>query len=73
MNKAFADRTPTKKYWAIVSGELKSDSFRLEHWLLRKPVNNKSYAHDKEVNGSKKSHINSRTTCKLISLSPSRN
>jgi 23S rRNA pseudouridine1911/1915/1917 synthase len=73
MNKAFADRTPTKKYWAIVSGELKSDSFRLEHWLLRKPVNNKSYAHDKEVNGSKKSHINSRKTCKLISLSPSRN
>ena len=23
MNKAFADRTPSKKYWAIVSGELK--------------------------------------------------
>lgn len=60
MNKAFADRTPSKKYWAIVSGELKSDSFRLEHWLLRKSVNNKSYAHDKEVNGSKKAILTAK-------------
>lgn len=60
MNKAFADRTPKKKYWAIVAGELTTDEFKLEHWLLKKPANNKSYAHEKEVSGSKKGILSAK-------------
>jgi 23S rRNA pseudouridine1911/1915/1917 synthase len=53
LNKQFAEKGTQKIYWAIVSGTPKSSPTRLVHFLVRKPAQNKSYAHKKEVPNSK--------------------
>lgn len=57
LNKQFVEKTTQKKYWAIVSGNPKQEPTRLSHYLLRKPTQNKSYAHRKEVPNSKFSEL----------------
>lgn len=53
LNQQFAEKTPQKVYWAMVSGKPNSTPTRLSHFLIRKPKQNKSFAHVKEVPDSK--------------------
>jgi len=57
LNKQFVDKTTSKTYWAVVSGEAADGPTRLSHYLLRKQEQNKSYAHKKEVPYSKFSEL----------------
>ncbi|AGC78045.1 23S rRNA pseudouridine1911/1915/1917 synthase [Nonlabens dokdonensis] len=57
MNKLFADHETNKTYWAIVEGKVPEKKARLEHFLVRNPKQNKSYAHDHEVPNSKKAAL----------------
>ncbi|MEO9892927.1 RluA family pseudouridine synthase [Aurantibacter sp.] len=54
MNKLFAEKTAKKTYWAVVKNNPPKQKDSLVHWLKRNPKQNKSYAHIKEVNESKK-------------------
>lgn len=54
LNKIFADRKAEKRYWALVKKAPPKMSDTLVHYLKRNPKQNKSYAHLKEVPGSKK-------------------
>ena len=54
MNKQFKERISNKIYWAIVGPEIKPSAATLIHWLKRNTKMNKSFAHQKEVNDSKK-------------------
>lgn len=54
MNKQFKERISKKIYWAIVGPEIKPSAATLIHWLRRNTKMNKSFAHKKEVNDSKK-------------------
>ncbi|WP_213523462.1 RluA family pseudouridine synthase [Nonlabens sp.] len=53
MNKLFAAHETVKTYWAIVEGNVPKKKDRLEHYLVRNPKQNKSYAHEYEVPNSK--------------------
>jgi 23S rRNA pseudouridine1911/1915/1917 synthase len=57
MNKLFAEQETNKTYWAIVEGNVPKTKERLEHYLVRNPKQNKSYAHDHEVPNSKKAAL----------------
>lgn len=65
LNKTFAQKEPKKTYWAVVSGEPSSASGHLVHWLKKNESQNKSYAHTKEIPGSKKAELRYRITRKL--------
>jgi 23S rRNA pseudouridine1911/1915/1917 synthase len=54
LNKIFAEKEAKKTYWAVVKKSPPEISATLTHWLKRNPKQNKSYAHKKEVPGSKK-------------------
>lgn len=54
LNKAFANKTPKKTYWAIVKNKPNPASGELIHFLKRNPKQNKSYANTNEVPDSKK-------------------
>ncbi|WP_405368596.1 RluA family pseudouridine synthase [Nonlabens sp. Asnod2-A12] len=54
MNKLFSEHKTEKTYWAIIEGKAPNKTARLEHYLVRNPKQNKSYAHDHEVPNSKK-------------------
>ena len=53
LNKAFSSREVNKVYWAMVANHPPQSQQRLVHHLVRNPKQNKSYAHLKEVEGSK--------------------
>ncbi|RZS90530.1 RluA family pseudouridine synthase [Aquimarina brevivitae] len=57
LNKLFAAKEAQKKYWAIVKQVPPKQNDELTHWLKRNPKQNKSYAHNKEVEGSKKAKL----------------
>ncbi|WP_411766930.1 RluA family pseudouridine synthase [Winogradskyella sp. A3E31] len=54
LNKLFAEKSVNKTYWALVKNPPPKATDTLVHWLKKNPKNNKSSAHSKEVNGSKK-------------------
>ena len=54
LNKLFAEKDAKKTYWAIVNLMPPKEEGTLVHWLRKNPKNNKSYAFEKEVEGSKK-------------------
>lgn len=54
LNKLFADKKADKTYWAVVKEHPPKKSDTLTHWLKKNPKNNKSTAHHKEIEGSKK-------------------
>jgi len=54
LNKLFSDKDAKKTYWAIVKNPPPTSQDTLMHWLKKNPKNNKSYAHVKEVDSSKK-------------------
>lgn len=53
LNEMFKNGDVHKTYWAIVKKHDIAQEARLEHWLTRNEKQNKSYAHSKEVKGSK--------------------
>lgn len=57
LNKQFVEKTTSKTYWAVVSGEATDTPTRLSHYITRKQSQNKSYAHKKEVPNSKFSEL----------------
>ena len=65
MNKLFVERKTEKTYWAMVEGTPEKTSDRLEHYLVRNPKQNKSYAHDHEVPHSKKAVLSYSTIAQL--------
>lgn len=57
LNKQFAEKSTQKIYWAMVTGAPKETPTRLQHYLVRKPAQNKSYAHKNEVPNSKMAEL----------------
>ena len=60
LNEMFRNGEIKKTYWAIVKNRPKEIEADLEHFLLRNESQNKSYAYDKEVKGSKKAMLHYR-------------
>ena len=54
MNALFLNKKITKTYWAVVKNKPSKSKDSLVHWLKKNPKNNKSKAHIKEVDQSKK-------------------
>src|SRR5699024_2869644 len=65
LNKLFADNKVDKKYWALVKNPPPKNEDTLIHYLKRNSRNNKSYAHIKEVKGSKKAILKYKVLQKL--------
>ena len=57
MNKQFQDRKVDKTYLAVVENPPKIDQAILEHYLIRNPKQNKSYAYDVEKKNSKRAKL----------------
>ena len=62
LNAMFRDGQVQKNYWAIVPkvNDVPADWVRLKHWLVRNEKQNKSYAYDREIPGSKKAVLDYR-------------
>ncbi len=60
MNDMFQHGGVKKCYWAIVKNQPKEPEAELVHYLVRNEKQNKSYAYDKEVPGSKKAILHYR-------------
>lgn len=60
LNKMFAEKNAKKTYWAIVKNRPSLPEQKLVHWLKRNTKQNKSYAHIKEVDDSKKAILSYR-------------
>lgn len=65
LNRMFANKETDKTYWAVVREEPPSPTGTLEHWMVRNPKQNKSYAHFKEVPESKKAILTYKTLREL--------
>ncbi|MGB5435232.1 MAG: RNA pseudouridine synthase [Maribacter sp.] len=65
LNKLFAEKEAKKTYWAVVKNCPPKNHDCLTHWLLRNTKQNKSYAHNTEVNTSKKAVLEYRMLKKL--------
>ena len=61
LNKLFSDKKIDKTYWALVKNAPPKTLDTLVHWLKKNPKNNKSYAHTKEVPGSKRAVLHYKT------------
>ena len=60
LNEMFRKGEVHKTYWAIVKNAPKEPSGRLTHWIYRNEKQNKSYAYNSEVSGSKKAVLDYR-------------
>lgn len=60
LNEMFRKGEVHKTYWAIVKNAPKEPSGRLIHWICRNEKQNKSYAYNSEVSGSKKAVLDYR-------------
>ncbi|MGM0636277.1 MAG: RluA family pseudouridine synthase [Bacteroidota bacterium] len=58
LNKMFAAKEVRKMYWAITKNKPESNKGKLVHFMKRNQKQNKSYAHKKEVENSKKAILN---------------
>ncbi|SFW58763.1 23S rRNA pseudouridine1911/1915/1917 synthase [Sinomicrobium oceani] len=65
LNKMFADKETHKTYWAVVQNAPPENEETLEHWLVRNPKQNRSYAHLKEVRDAKRASLTYRILKKL--------
>lgn len=54
MNEAFRNGAVHKTYWALTCGRPDPEEGELVHFLIRNEKQNKTYAYDRERNGSKK-------------------
>lgn len=57
MNKMFQERAVDKTYLAIVEGNITNNHAVLEHYLVRNPKQNKSYAYDTNKKDSKRAKL----------------
>lgn len=53
LNRMFREKEITKKYIAVVRDRPPAEEGKLKHWLKKNEKQNKSYAYDREVKGSK--------------------
>ena len=60
LNKMFAEGEVHKTYWALVKNIPHADEGILEHWLVRKEKQNKSYAYDQERPNAKRAILRYR-------------
>lgn len=60
LNDMFRNGEVKKTYWAVVKKRPPQDEGVLENFLVRNEKQNKSYAYDKEVKGSKKAILHYR-------------
>lgn len=60
LNNMFRNGEVHKTYWAIVQSPPQLQEGTLRHWLVRNERQNKSYAHDHEVPGSKEAVLKYR-------------
>lgn len=60
LNNMFKDKEVKKTYWAIVADKPRNDEAVLEDYLVKNERQNKSYAHPKPVQGSKKAILDYR-------------
>lgn len=60
LNEMFRKGEVKKTYWAVVKTCPQGEEGELVHYLVRNEKQNKSYAYDKEVNGSKKAVLHYR-------------
>lgn len=60
LNDMFRTKEVHKTYWAIVQQRPPQEKGTLEHWLTRNEKQNKSYAYDREVPGSKRASLDYR-------------
>ena len=60
LNEMFRKGEVKKTYWAVVKTCPQVEDGELVHYLVRNEKQNKSYAYDKEVNGSKKAVLHYR-------------
>ncbi len=65
LNKMFSERQTIKTYWVIVKNTPPNTEDRLVHYLIRNPKQNKSYAHVKEIDGSKQGILHYKVLKKL--------
>ncbi|MBC9798592.1 RluA family pseudouridine synthase [Sinomicrobium weinanense] len=65
LNKMFAEKMARKTYWAIVKNAPPANEKRLEHWLVRNPRQNRSYAHTRQVPAAKKAALTYKIVKKL--------
>lgn len=57
LSAQFKERTVTKTYWAVVEKMPSKKSDTLIHYLKKNEKQNKSYAHQTEINGSKRAEL----------------
>lgn len=60
LNEMFKNHEVKKTYWAIVKERPRQEEQRLVHYMTRNEKQNKAYAYDKEVKGSKQAVLNYR-------------
>lgn len=60
LNDMFRTKDVHKTYWAIVKDSPPQAQGELVHWLVRNEKQNKSYAYDREIPGSKKAILDYR-------------
>ena len=65
LNKQFSSRETKKTYWAVVKKPIPTDADELIHYLKKNQKKNKSFAHDKEIPGSKKAILRYRKIAEL--------
>jgi len=64
MNEMIKTGGMQKTYWAIVKNKPEKEEATLKHYLLKKSENNKSFAHEKPVPGSKYSELDYKIIAK---------
>lgn len=57
MNKLFESKDIKKVYYAVVKNKPEQETATLIHYLRRDQKKNKSFAHEKEINNSKKAEL----------------
>ena len=60
LNTMFRDGEVHKTYWALTCARPEPPEGELQHWLYRNEKQNKSYAYDRERNGSKLARLRYR-------------
>ena len=65
LNKMFQDKEIQKTYWAVVKNRPEKDEDTLVHFLVRNSERNKSTAHKKELEGSKRAELSYKVKLSL--------
>ena len=65
LNKMFQDKEIQKTYWAVVKNRPEKDEDTLVHFLVRNSERNKSTAHNKEIEGSKRAELSYKVKLSL--------